>query len=503
MESSTEKKLFQYSPGKHKVDLFFPNTYQAAMGSLGFQSVYHLLSLQPQFDVTRRYYSDAFNSKKSNHSFSAPIIALSIAFELDIINFIKALLDAGIEPCADKRTGPLIVAGGVLTQINPLPLSPFIDIFMIGDGEIMIPEFAKRYEENYLGGKAKILEAVKDIPGFWAPSYGKTKKITPQVKSRSKPLHSVFYSPASHFGEMFLIEVGRGCPRKCRFCASSHIHGYEFHKLEDILQIIDKNIDGPGAVVGLIGSALSDYPDLEKLIEKLIDRGHRPGISSIRPDALTPKLAELMVKSKVRTLTLAPEAGSLRLRKIIGKGITDNKIYESVKIAVEAGISNLKLYFLIGLPGETAEDIDSMIEMIARIAGITSPENLQVSVNNFIPKPHTPFQWAGTKPENYSKAVRKKLRENFPSLKFSRKSPALETIQSLISNGNETTGEALSDHVRSGISLKDALRRRGEIPENILGLKPDNFSFPWDFLSSDSEKGDLLKIWHNLPEKEE
>lgn len=498
MKPSPEKKLFKYFPGKHKVDLLFPNSRQAAMGSLGFQSVYHFFNLQPEFEVTRKYYDYKDVGKKQNLSFNSAIIALSIAFELDIINFISALLVSGIEPSSVKRTGPLIVAGGVLTQINPLPLSPFVDIFMIGDGEILIPEFAKIYVENYLGGKAKILDAIKDIPGFWAPKYGRTKIITPLVEKRLEPLHSVFFSPESYFGDMFLIEVGRGCPRKCRFCASSHIHGYEYHNIEDILEVIDEYIDEPGSVIGLIGSALSDYPDLEKLIEKLIELGHRPGISSIRPDALTPKLAELMVKSKVRTLTLAPESGSLRLRKIIGKGISDKKIYESVKIAVEAGISNFKLYFLIGLPSETDDDIAAMIDMISRIAEIVSTENLQISVNTFIPKPHTPFQWAETKPENYSKAVRKKLRKNLPSIKFSRKSPAQETIQSLISNGNEKTGEALLDYVHTGISLKDALRKRGEIPAKILGRKSDDCSFPWDFLSSEYEKEYLLKIWQDL-----
>ncbi|NQS98307.1 MAG: radical SAM protein [candidate division Zixibacteria bacterium] len=451
-----EKALYSYPAGRFKIALLFPNSYEAAMGSLGFQTVYRSLNSIPDF-TAQRYYS---LSREEKPSPGFPILALSIAYELDLINFIRSLIDWNIEPLAANRAGPLTIAGGVLTLINPLPLAPFADIVMLGDGELLIPRFAKIYAENYLGGKAAVLQAASQQNGFWVPSMCRPPEFKPLLEPRRSPLHSVILSSSAHFGSMFLIEIGRGCPRRCRFCASSYIHNYEYHPLGKLMEVVEGNVPPP-TTIGLIGSALSDYPDLIKLLRKLVSKGYKLGISSLRPDVLTQELAGLLAEGGVRTLTIAPEAGSLRMRKLIGKGIFDELIYDSIRFAAEAKIPRLKLYFLIGLPGECEDDIRAIVEMVNKISLIAPDVSLELSINAFIPKFHTPFAEAGMASESYLKKVRRYLRNELPGMKFSPRSAALETAQAIISQGDENVGLALLDSAQSGISLKNALKRRG------------------------------------------
>ena len=487
-----EKPLYEYSSGRHRVVLFFPNSRQAAMGSLGFQVAYHIFNAQPDFHA-ERICSD-FSLKEGRSYPGGEILALSIAYELDIINFIETLLGWGIEPLAEKRGGPLVVAGGVLTQINPLPLAPFVDIFLIGDGELLIPRFSRLYREHHLKGKIGVLEAAAGEPGCWVPAFGRPVDFKPVLQPRPSPLHSVTVSPESHFGEMFLIEVGRGCPRKCRFCASSHIHDYEFHPPESILQLVDRHIQPP-TVVGLIGSALSDYPELEYLLSRLRGRGYRLGISSLRPDAVTPGLAKLLVRSGVKTLTIAPEAGSLKLRRIIGKTVSDERIFQSVGNASKGGISKIKLYFMIGLPEEDEGDIEGIVEMVKSIIRLTSSKRVEISLNAFIPKPHTPFQWAGAASESYNRETRALLMKRLRGVKFSPKSPYQETLQALISRGDENVGLALLDYIRDGVSLKQAIGDHGNDAKAILSEKAPDAPLPWDCFTTIEDKERLLSSW--------
>ena len=451
-----EQALYSYPAGRFKIALLFPNSYEAAMGSLGFQTVYHSLNSTPDF-TAERYYSLSGDKAPST---DFEILAFSIAYELDLINFIRTLIGWNIEPLSRNRAGPLVITGGVLTLINPLPLAPFADIVMLGDGELLIPRFAEIYADNYLSGKSAILKTASEQDGFWVPAMGRPSEFKPLIEPRSSPLHSVILSPSAHFGDMFLVEIGRGCPRRCRFCASSYIHNYEYHSLNILLEVIEKYASPP-TTIGLIGSALSDYPGLSRLLRELVSKGYKLGISSLRPDVVTPELAGLLVEGGVKTLTVAPEAGSLRMRKLIGKGISDELIHRNIRHAAEAGIPRLKLYFLIGLPGECEDDIRAIVKMVKNIRQTAPAVAMELSINAFIPKFHTPFAEAGMASEPYLKRVRRYLRSELPGMKFSHRSVALETAQAIISQGDENVGLALLDSVQSGISLKNALKRRG------------------------------------------
>ena len=467
------------------------------MGSLGFQAAHHLFNSQPEFSAEMSFFEP--RDKLPKRIFSAEILALSIAYELDLANFIQALLDRGIEPLAVKRRGPIVAAGGVLTLMNPLPLAPFVDILLIGDGELLIPRFSRIYRENYSRGKDALLNACSLEPGFWVPALGRPVNFSPLLQTRPSPLYSTIISDDSHFGEMFLVELGRGCPRRCRFCASSHIHNYEYHPPDKIIEAVERNVSPPTAV-GLIGSALSDYPDLEQLLIHLTDKGHCLGLSSLRPDAITPGLAGLMVKGGVKTLTVAPEAGTLRLRRIIGKGISDEVIFRSAGYAYEAGISRLKMYYLIGLPGEGEEDLEAIIEMSKRISEMGPRGWLEISVNAFIPKARTPFQWAGFASQGYLKNARARIRKELPGVSFTKRSAAMEAVNAILSAGDENAGLALHDSLKRGISLKQALKERGIDWRKLTAAKADDHSFPWDCFTTGEEtlmRGSLFATSHN------
>jgi radical SAM superfamily enzyme YgiQ (UPF0313 family) len=451
-QETGERELYRYGSGRFKLDLFFPNNYSAALGSLGFQSVYHFFNSQADFSVNRFY----FEKNRPSETVSGEILALSISFENDIFNFVKALLCWGIEPLAEKRTGPLIIAGGVLTSINPRPLAPFVDLIIVGDGEIAVPRFAEIYGQYYLARKSGLLNAFSGETGFWVPTLRPFSEVESLTAPRPYPLHSVIISTGSHFRETFLVEVGRGCLRKCKFCVSSYIHHYEYHPSEKIISTIIDKVPPP-TTVGLIGSALSDYPELLTLLQKLVERGYRLALSSLRPDILTPQLVEIIASGGVKTVTIAPEAGSLGLRKFIGKGMSDRVILKAVETVFRAGIPKVKLYFIIGLPGETQEDIEAIIGLIRKISAIFSMQGLEISVNPLIPKFHTPFSSASYAYENYIKKTRAHLKAELPLLKFSPSNSAFETTQYLIARGDESTGHAILKAVLHKTSLKSAL----------------------------------------------
>lgn len=404
------------------------------MSSLGAQTAFHLFASQEDFSAQFICIDD----KADDSVTPCEIMAVSSAFELDIIELAKFLHKRGIEIFAENRKGPLVVAGGALTLINPALLAPIADLIIIGDGEMLIPRFAEIYRDYRILGKERLLQACSAEPGFWAPGYNELGTVHPVVGKRSQVLHSVITGDSGHFGDSFLVEVGRGCPRGCKFCVSGYMHAYEYHPAGKILDTIEK-FASPGSKIGLIGSALSDYPELEYLMAELIDRDYKLATSSLRADIITPSAAALLAKGGVNTITIAPEAGTLRLRKISGKGMTDNLILQAAKNGAEAGIEKLKLYFMIGIPGETPEDIQAIADLTNRILEYYPPSKLELSVNGFIPKPGTVWANAPFAGDKYLRKTRKILRQLLPNVNFTRRVGKEEAVQALLAKGDETT----------------------------------------------------------------
>jgi radical SAM superfamily enzyme YgiQ (UPF0313 family) len=409
------------------VSLVYPNTYSIGMSNLGFHSIYAQINSRDDALCHRAFLPigesnnyNVYTLEADKHLNEYDIVGFSISFEMDYINIIKILESAGIPLFSEYRQMPLVMAGGPAATFNPEPLSPFVDFFVIGEGEEVIHEIMEKYKEFQNRSKPEILEALAQIKGVYVPSFynisydeeGKVENVESKnyaqrkirkrwVKDLNKfNTESVILTTYTEFKDMFLMEVSRGCGRNCRFCMAGYCYRVPRHRSID--KVLERAEFGSNHIgkIGLVGAAVSDYPVIDELAEKLVEKGIKFSVSSLRADTLREPLMNGLAFSGHKTLTIAPEAGSNRLRRIINKGITDEHVLSSVKLAHKYGIDNVKLYYIIGLPGETGDDINEMIEFLTFlkdfIKGLGNKRgNLTISVNPFIPKPFTPFQWFG------------------------------------------------------------------------------------------------------------
>ena len=464
------------SSGPTPLALVYPNSYATGMSSLGYQTVYRLFNEQPLIHCERAFvaegpFADFYHTLESQRPLHAfRIIAFSLAFEPDYLNALLLLKRAGIPLLWRQRheRDPLIIMGGVTTFYNPAVLASIADCFFIGEAETMIPVFTSAYEETVLcgGNKEQLLSRLAALPGFYIPALHGINPVTRVVQrqhldiAHHPPATSVCVSAQTHL-EMFLVEVGRGCGRGCRFCAAGHVYRpFRFWPQEQILAEVDRYAHA-GDRVGLVGAALSDYRELDQLCTALLQRGHKIGLSSLRADRISADLLQALGQSDIQTVTLAPEAGSERLRRAIHKNLSDAQIIAAVDRIAQSTIRYLKLYFMIGLPGEREEDLQGIVTLTRELAGRylqKGRRELAISINAFVPKPFTPFQWAGMATEKEIKRKRAFLQQEFKSisgLQISRKSVREELLQGVLSLGNHELGEQLADLTQRGTSWND------------------------------------------------
>ncbi len=448
-----------------RVALVYPNKYQIGNVNLGFQTVYRLLNDIPEVVCERAFLPnrlDLENKKKGRLSGErtsrAPlteesrrplsdfdIVAFSISFENDFLNIISLLISAGIPLRSEDRKNlhPLVVAGGVACWLNPEPIASFFDLIFIGEAEVILPVFIQSYlkSENQSGlikenqsGFSKTIAA--HLPGVYVPSFyqpvynqngvlvdckvmkGAPAKVKRVIADNLENIatHTAVVSSETVFNSRFLIEIGRGCARGCRFCSSGFISRPP--RFRPVFALM-KEIEAGKALsnrIGLVGTAVSDLPGLETLCRRAVDMDISLAFSSLRADALNGDFISALVKNDVKTATLAPDAGSERMRRVINKGITENDLLASTHALVTAGIANIKLYFMIGLPTETDMDVDAIVDLTKRIKETFTEAsrsqgrigNITVSLNCFVPKAFTPFQWSGM--ERVSRLKKKIMR---------------------------------------------------------------------------------------------
>ena len=514
-----------------RVALAFPNTYYIGMSNLGFQTIYRHLNARPDVICERVFLPDpadehewrrtrtplvTYESRTPLSKFD--IVAFSISFENDYTNLIRILDLARIPLFARERTeyDPIILIGGAITYINPGPLADFADVMIIGDGE----ETAYRYIDQLNDDRGLIrdthLEHAAHLDGIYVPSrqsFGPDQYNEPALDQIEKqqtsrldqyPAYSGILTPNTEFGETFLIEISRGCPRRCRFCAVSYVYP-KFRVLtpDTILEIIRSentrlSVDGrPGIeTVGLVSSAICDYPHLDELCAGLDALDVRVGVSSVRVDLIPDSLLDLMLKSNLRTMTIAPEAGSERLRKAINKPISSKAIIDGARRILDKGIRNLKLYYMVGLPTETHDDIDELIEMTKRLSRLQRKHGvaggrLRLSINPFIPKALTPFQWS----EMVSpKDVRSKLKRitqalrRTPGVTVKHESLKSAYFEAILSRGGRELSAFLIATDRLDGDWKRAAVETGINVDSYLGDMTERTALPWDFISSDKEQ---------------
>jgi radical SAM superfamily enzyme YgiQ (UPF0313 family) len=395
-----ENFVYRYKKEKilYNVALIYPNKYKIGISSLGFQWVYHLLQSTPWIYCERAFLNDGRIKTVEN---SIPIedfdiIFFSISFENDILNIISILLNANIKLYSKDREKPLVCIGGIATTIIPQYLKEIADIIFCGDAELTLLPFLEVLKKTR--EKDKIIELATKIKGIYSDNLSST--YLPYYSSNDEIIpHSVIISDEAEFKNTALILVSKGCLYRCKFCFVSNIYeNYQPLPAEKILQtaLIYKNFTDR---IGLIAATLTNHPDFKFIVTELNKAGFMVSFSAFRVETLDEEFLKTIVENENKTLVIAPETSSQKLKKLIGKFISDEVIFEKIRIACEAGIKRLKLYFMIGLPEEEKEDIDQIISFIAKVREISIyhsrkfgyiPEII-VDINPFVPKPFTPL----------------------------------------------------------------------------------------------------------------
>jgi radical SAM family uncharacterized protein len=525
------------------VCLAYPNYYRTGMSNLGLHTIYSLINRQSSFLCERVFLpepgDEALFTTGSNPLFSLEsqkpltefdIVAFSISFENDYPNILKMLTMAGITISAGERraTEPLIISGGVSVTLNPEPLAYFFDLFLLGEGEEVLPEFLTIFEDSRrlgLNRSELLLRVQKETEGAYVPKYYKVNYKANHLIENIEPVDAAFpdkiktrrisdinafttdqciSAPIAEFKELFLTETSRGCQRGCRFCAAGFLYRpARFRNLTALESSFDKGIEEQKKI-GLLGTAVSDHPDINSLCRYIINHKGSVAIGSFRLDRLDSELVSLLEESGIETLSLAPEAGSQRLRNVIHKGITNEHIMNAVGLLIEHGIVNIRLYFMVGLPTETEEDIEAIVDLIKRIkhhaikisAGKRRFKRITLSINQFIPKPVTPFQWHPLEEINI---VRKKLRKidssmrKEPSVKVIHDLPKWNYIQALLSLGDRKVSNILlSAHNNNG-NWPKAFKEVNVNPDfYVYRHKSTDEILPWDFIDHGISKQYLI-----------
>lgn len=469
--------------GRLTVALVYPNSYEIGMSNLGFHKIYRLFNSRDDVAIERaflpsgeeaeflrknRRYLTSMETGRPLSKFD--VIAFSITFEADYINVLEILDLAGLPLRRDGNLKPLVMAGGIAVTLNPEPLAPFIDVFAIGEGEGIVNPFTDSVQSGGLSDLSTFAGiAGLYVPSAYEPEYSddgrilrcKVKDGFPEKVKRvwdveygRDPNRTVIETPDTVFGDMALVEIGKGCGRHCRFCAAGYAYRPTRHaETGAVLEAVDDALDKKGKV-GLVSSAIGDHPDVELIFRHIAERGGEFSVSSLRLDRLTDTMLENLKKGNCHTITLAPEAGTERLRKIVNKNISDDTILDTARRIAVMGEFKLKLYFLVGLPWETDEDVDGITTLVGAIKDEMSQEwkkrgkmsSITVGVDGFVPKANTPFQWKAFEGvKNVDRKIKKVVRalREVPNVTVHAGSARRSYIQAVLSMGDRRVGDIL------------------------------------------------------------
>jgi radical SAM superfamily enzyme YgiQ (UPF0313 family) len=527
--------------GRLGVALVYPNAYRLGMANLGVHAVYRLLNAEPAVRCERAFLPEDGGEPRTVES-GAPlrefeVIAFSLSFEDDHPNVLRILAAAGLPLRAAARDGrhPLVVAGGIAVQINPEPIAPFLDALLVGEGEVLVPPFlsAIRAARDAGAPRDELLCALARLPGGYVPAlheveYSDTRApggrwivarrprggaparvaraFLPDL--RGTATSRAVDTPEAQFGDLYLTEVARGCLWGCRFCAAGFVQRPYREVDLDTLRGEAREGTRRGQRVGLVGPDTSDHSGLDALTGGIAAEGGCFSPSSLRVDAIGPALARRLAEGGERTVTLAPEAGTERLRRVVNKELTDDRVVRAAEDAIAAGMTGVKLYFMCGLPTETEEDVVGMADLATRIREeVMLPwarrrgqmGRIVLSVNPFVPKPWTPFQWAPLAPREALEHARRLLQRALrpKGIEVESLSAREAYLQTLLSRGDRRVADLLEiAHAETGGDLRAALRRWPHDPDFFVhrevGVEEE---LPWDVLDQGVTKEFLVREW--------
>ncbi len=544
---------------KMRVGLAFPNTYFVGMSNLGFQTVYRLFNdhpgtvcervfLPPKQELQALVAEDArlVTIESQTPLNDLDVLAFSVSFEWDYTNVLTMLRLAGLPLRAADRNHrhPLVVIGGAVTFVNPEPLALFADVVAAGEGEVLVPSLLEAVAEAT--SRDDLLQRLATRRGFYIPSFYDVtyrddgtidayvpregtgappvvKKAALKTTEAVDPPCTSIFTPDTEFGSRFLIEVVRGCANLCRFCWAGYnylpVRAFPTDRILELAEAARTHANR----VGLVSIALCDHPDIELILTRLSEMGYSISPASLRLDDLTPAIVNLLRQSGERTLTIAPETGSDRLRRVINKTVTNDEILEKADLIFSSGFENLKLYYMIGLPTETDDDLVAMRDqtvqlrdiMLKYAVGRGHVGRIVGSVNPLVPKPGTSYQWL---PMTDTKEIERKMKrlhalvDGLDHVYFSIKSERHSYYQALMSLGDRRVAPAIEAAERNGGQWRAAVQESGVDAEfYIYRDRSHDKVLPWDiidggmkdnFFRNELEKG-LRGEWTLPPKRQQ
>ncbi|ADH86170.1 radical SAM protein [Desulfurivibrio alkaliphilus] len=516
------------------VALIFPNTYPVATSNLGLQLVYDLLNEHPGVLAERFVLPPAGEPPRSLESgrpltdFS--LLCYSLSFEGDSLNLLRLLATGGVELAAERRGegDPLVIGGGVATWMSPEPLAPATDLFLIGEAEVLLPPVLQRLVRHHreqgsatgfagsLRRNGLLRELAVSCPGcyvprFYTPHYradGCLAQMVPEpgLPPRIKPVlqmapevagYSRLLSPRAEFSDLFLVELGRGCSRSCRFCAAGFVYRPPRQWSPAAIEAALARRPPEITRVGLLGMEMAEPATLAAISQAIQAAGCRLSFSSLRADALTPELLRLLKQSGVKTAVLAPDGASERLRRVINKNLAEEDILQAAEALAAIDVRTIKLYCMIGLPSEEDADLLELVAMVSRLRRRLLAQGrrrgwlteIQLSVSSLVPKPWTPFQYAPfagvPKLRRRLQLLKRELRSQ-ANVKLSAESPEHAYWQAIVARGDRRLGQALLALAAAGVDNRPsrALAAQGIDPDWYAGrARTADERFPWEIIA--------------------
>jgi radical SAM superfamily enzyme YgiQ (UPF0313 family) len=520
--------------GSFRIALCYPNLYYVGMSNLGFQGVYQLLNAHQDVSCERAFLPDDVDrdelvrTQKRLTSFESGtelnrfhVLAFSVSFENDYLHVLKMLRLAGVPLRARDRgpRDPLVLLGGAAMFLNPEPLAPFADVIAVGEGETLVPRLLEALAgaNDPRAGIAQLKE--KDgfyVPSRYEPQYHADGTVArydgpgPVLRARGVPgkmalPQSVILTPNTEMSMKFLVEISRGCPCMCRFCWAGYnylpVRGFSRKEIVDRAREVRSHANK----IGLVSTAVCDHPEIGGIVDDLAAMDYEVSVASLRLDDLTPEFVLKLSDTGVQGLTLAPECGSDRMRKILNKQFSNADILDRASWIFENGIENLKLYYMVGLPWEDHSDVEAIVTLTEQIRermlkvarGRGHVGRLHPSVNPFVPKPGTPYQWLPMEDPKDTDRKLQYLRKAFartPNVEAILKSARTGVAQSILALGDRRVGDALEKAALEDIDLKRAMKAvsldarfylfRGRGRDEVL---------PWDIVDNGVSKAYYLR----------
>lgn len=474
-----------FKEAETRIALVYPSPYRAAMSSLGYQQIYRTLHAMPGVAADRAMLPEEegrFETIEQGAPVgSYPMLAYSVAYELEIAGVVETLERASIPPLRDQRNNrhPIIIAGGPLTFSNPAPLAPFCDVIVVGEGEEIIVELVTLAREVGFE-RERLWELLAGKPGYYLPHiHGETVPKVAAVDDALLPARSVIATPHTELADMFMTEAARGCSRGCTYCVMrrSTNNGMRIVPRETIIAGIPAHI----GKVGLVGAAVTDHPDIAAIVRDVVDSGRQVGISSLRADKLTDELVGLLARGGYRTLTVAADGASERMRRVVERSTQAKHLIRSAELARTHGLKTLKVYMMLGVPTETDADVDELIQLSKELAAIHP--KVAYGLAPFVAKRNTPLD--GTEFAGIDLVDKRltRLRKGLSAAGLGGKVEVRATsarwawVEYMIAQAETVAGLAIMDAHHAGGSFaayKKAFEVRGVVPTGPRARVPSS-----------------------------